>query len=265
MSNHRSAGTTIARVRRVCRALLRAPSPARAAIGLRMLRDLWLDHVFDRSSPLPPLSDDVLERINAHEIVMPPRSLLMQPGNQTIEGLFFIVSLAKVLDAREIFEIGTYNGLTAWCLARNLPDSVVHTLDLPAQNQPRLQLEESDAANRIHFEQRIYESLDAPGRVRQHWGDSAEFDFEPFSERCDLVYVDGAHSEPYVASDTKHALNMLSEGGAVVWDDYWRQVSGVRHVLDGLDLELYRVRGTRLVVHLTPVALSRLKGGTSRP
>lgn len=259
-----SAARPLARVRRMGRALLRAPSPSRLAIAARMLRDAYLDHVFERASPLPLLDDDVLQRIYSRELVMPPRKLLMQPGNQTIEGLFFIVSLAKALDVEEIFEIGTYNGLTTWCLARNLPECIVHTLDLPANERPEFELEPTDLANRMAFDRRIFEQLAAPGRIEQRWGDSAKFDFEPFRGRCDLVYVDGAHSEPYVESDTKHALQMVTDRGAIVWDDYWRQVGGVRRVLDRLDIELFRIPGTRLVVHLTPTAAARLAAGAAR-
>lgn len=32
----------------------------------------------------------------------------MMPGTQTVEGLLFLASLARALDARELFEIATY-------------------------------------------------------------------------------------------------------------------------------------------------------------
>jgi hypothetical protein len=55
----------------------------------------------------------------------------------------------------------------------------------------------------------------------------------------------------------------VSEHGAVVWDDYWRQVSGVKRVLDRKSgLELCRIKGTRLVVYLTRGAVSRLEAAS---
>lgn len=249
---------SVDRRRRVGLALVRAPSPRRIGIAIRSVRDAWLDHVFDRSSPISPLAPDVLARIYASEVVMPPRNLLMRPGAQTIEGLFFISSLAKALEAKELFEIGTFTGLTTWCLARNLPDAVVHTLDLPPDQTPQLELEPSDLGNRRDIPRRTFEDLPAPGRVVQHWGDSAKFDFGPFQSACDLVYVDGAHSEPYVESDSANALRMVSSRGAVVWDDYWRHVGGVRRVLDRLEVKMFRVPSTRLVVYVSPPAARAL-------
>lgn len=57
-------------------------------------------------------------------------------------------------------------------------------------------------------------------------------------------------------ADTANALDMASDRGAVVWDDYWHNVEGVRRVLDARpDLDLHRVPGTRLVLHLRRGAL----------
>lgn len=222
-----------------------------AAVGTA-LRDGW----FRRTSPIPYLVPQVLDGVLRHPVTLPPRHPWMMPGTQTVEGLLFLASLAQALDARELFEIGTYNGLTTWCLAENRPGATVHTLDLPPEESPSLELEHGDHSNRRGFAQRLYQALGPKGTVVEHFGDSATFDFSSWRGRCDLVYIDGAHSEPYVRADTANALEMLSARGAVVWDDYWHNVDGVRRVLDARpDLDLHRVPGTRLVVHL-PVGVS---------
>jgi predicted O-methyltransferase YrrM len=219
----------------------------------RRMNILWrqfLNHQFERRSPLSVLPQTALTRIYRHELILPPRQFLMQPGMQTIDGLFFLVSLAKELPARVLFEIGTYTGLTAWCLARNLPDAAVNTLDIPPGETPRFELEKSDL-HRAGSMPMAYELLESANGVRQHWGDSASFDFSSWHGACDLIYIDGAHSEPYAESDTSNALEMLSSSGAIVWDDYWRLSPGVVTVLHRRrdELELFRVPGTRLVVH----------------
>ncbi|HZA20402.1 MAG TPA: class I SAM-dependent methyltransferase [Actinomycetota bacterium] len=238
-------------------------------LGLRSLTRrmtiLWrqfLNHRFERRSPISVMSEAALNCIYRHEVILPPRHLLMQPGTQTIDGLFLLVSLAKELQARVLFEIGTFTGLTAWCFARNLPDAEVNTLDIPSGESPLLPLEESDL-HRAGGVPMAYDRLQQADGVRQHWGDSATFDFSSWREGCDLVYIDGAHSEQYVESDTSNALQMLSSSGAVVWDDYWRLSPGVVTVLHQRrgDLELFRVPGTRLVVHLAPDARRRLFAG----
>lgn len=243
---------------------LRRPTPQelgeRAAAAGTALQDGW----FRRTSPIPYLAPAVLDGVHRHAVTLPPRRPWMMPGTQTVEGLLFLGSLARALDARELFEIGTYNGLTTWCLAENLPGASVHTLDLPPEESPSLELERGDHSNRRGFAQRLYQATPPQARVVEHFGDSATFDFTPWRGRCDLVYVDGAHSEPYVRSDTANALEMLSDRGAVVWDDYWHNVEGVRRVLDSRrDLDLHRVPGTRLVVHLRAAALARVSGSAA--
>ena len=226
---------------------------------LRRAAALILDEQFCSRSPLREVESDLLSRILLREVVVPPPALAL-PGNQSHEGLVFLASLAMSLDARAVFEIGTYNGLTAWCLARNVPKATVYTLDLPTEQAPVLPLFEGDASNRRPFDRRVYELLPAEGRVVQLWGDSATFDFDSWRGLCDLVYIDGAHSRPYVESDTNRALEMLSPAGAIVWDDYWRGVPDVAHVLDHrTDLDIWRVPGTRLALYLTKAARARLK------
>lgn len=246
--------------RRTVRAVRRLLAPRMLAAVAVQFRDYALDVRLSESSPIPLLPPRLMSAIHSSEIVLPPRAWLA-PGTQTVDGLLFLASLATALDSRTVFEVGTHRGVTAWCLARNLPEATVHTLDLPPTNQPALALEDTDLLN-LDVPERVFEGSHAGGRIVQHLDDSATFDFAPWRSSCELVYVDGAHSEPYVASDTARALEMVAPGGAVVWDDYWRGTEGVPAVLDArTDIERHRVPETRLVVHLTPGAHERLAAG----
>jgi predicted O-methyltransferase YrrM len=150
-----------------------------------------LDHRFERRSPLPVLAGEALELLRSREELVLPPTLWTAPGNQSYSGLTFLIELGRFLKAGRVFEIGTYNGATAWCLARNLSSTEVHTLDLPPEQHPALAYGVSDASNRIRFEQRAYEALPLrDSRVVQHWGDSARFDFGRWRRSIDLVYVD---------------------------------------------------------------------------
>lgn len=200
---------------------------------------------FSRSSPLPFLSASELDEIGGYPVLMPPSNRLLH-GGQGYQGLAFLSGLAKRLGAETIFEIGTFTGVTAWTLANNTR-AVVHTLDLPGDDRARLPIEDRDRLFRAPGE-RLFEVLG--GNVHQHWGDSATFDFSPFYGRCDLVYVDGAHSYDYVRSDTEQALKMRTPGGAIVWDDYSRRWPGVTRFLNEFDRKIYRVPGLALVVLL---------------
>lgn len=221
-----------------------------------------LDYRFEQRSPLQVMPRQTLELLySGEELVFPPPRWAA-PGNQSYSGLTFLVELGRFLDASCVFEIGTYNGATAWCLARNLPATEVHTLDLPLEQDPALAYGVSDTSNRLRFERRAYEALPlANSRVVQHWGDSATFDFNPWRGSVDLVYVDGAHSTEYVHADSTTAFGLVRESGAIVWDDYWRRVPGVSAALHELSAPLFRVPGTRLVVHFAPAALRRIGEG----
>jgi len=224
-----------------------------------------LDYRFEQRSPLPALPAKALELLCSREEFAFPPPQWAAPGNQSYSGLAFLVELGRFLDAACVFEIGTYNGATAWCLARNLPDSEVHTLDLPLEQDPALAYGVSDASNRMRFEQRAYEALPlGNSSVVQHWGDSATFDFSRWRGSIDLVYVDGAHSREYVRADSTTAFGLVREPGAIVWDDYWRRVPGVSAALHELSAPLFRVPGTRLVVYFAPATLRRIEETATR-
>jgi predicted O-methyltransferase YrrM len=245
-----------ARLRRVTGAYRSVLTPGGIARRVRIGVDIFRDHQFERYSPLPAVPDGLRDAIGSREIVVPPARYLGGEGSQTIDGIIFLASLASSLGATTAFEIGTFKGVTTWTIARNVAnDATVHTLDLPYDEAASLQLSELDEANRREPPERLFEHLTTAAKVEQHWGDSATFDFSPFRKSCDLVYVDGAHTREYVESDTRNALDMVSERGAIVWDDYWRQEPGVRDVLDAAEIKpLYRLPRTRLVFHLTAEA-----------
>ena len=83
-------------------------------------------------------------------------------------------------------------------------------------------------------------------------GDSASFDFEPFFDRVDFVFVDGSHSYEYVMNDSSVAFKLLRDGkGTVLWHDYgtWSSVTLALNelYLGPLGKNLRQIRGTSLV------------------
>jgi predicted O-methyltransferase YrrM len=171
----------------------------------------------------------------------------------------YLTALARLVDARMIFEIGTYNGVTAWTLAQNLPKATIHTLDLPPGVSPSLEILPTDRSNISNFQSRAYEGTAEKGRIFQELGDSAEFDFAPFFGRCDLVYVDGAHSLDYVRNDSDAAFKIASHRGVVVWDDYWRRMPDVAAYLHSTRRSnVFRLPESRLVVWFSDVAMRRI-------
>src|SRR5919106_78570 len=140
------------------------PADGTSLLGVRsltrrldILRRQFLNHRFEARSPLPMLPPAALDTIYSRGVWFPPRRLLMQPGTQTIDGLFLLASLGQFLEVRSVFEIGTYVGLTAWTLARNLPDATITTLDIPSESTPRLTLEKDDL-HRASEDRLVYKS-----------------------------------------------------------------------------------------------------------
>jgi len=217
---------------------------------LRRLGAALRDRRFDLQSPIPSLAPEQLSAMGADSVTMPPLRDF-GPGNQSPLGLLWLTSIAAAVGVETAFEIGSYNGLTALTLALNLPSATVHTLDLGPTDQPALPLFRDDPLHIVERRSRLYDGSEAANRNVQHLGASATFDFSPYYGRCELVYVDGAHSFEYVQSDSERAFRLVSADGVVVWDDYWYLVPDVPRYLDGLDRRgLYRVPGTRLVVLL---------------
>ncbi len=237
-------------------------SRARFADSLHAQFGALLDFQFAQLAPIPVLPKDVCERLGSYDVTIPP-SRWFAPGNQDLTGLIYLVSIAKQIDARSIFEIGTYNGVTALTLAMNLPNTVVHTLDLAPDDNPELPVDDGDRSNFcFRSVARVFEAREESCRIVQHFGDSAKFDFSPFRKQIDVVYVDGAHTFDYVRNDSAVAFDMASEKSAIVWDDYGRRTPGVPRYLDSsVNGNIFRIPRSRLVARFSPGSVPCVFGG----
>ena len=206
---------------------------AASAIHLRHLPEVALEDA------LPGIGD--LEITIAHRVR--PRGLP--------HGAAYVLSLVTAyLQPQRIFEIGTGTGEATLLMARQAPTARVDTLDLgacaPTLGTQRGDLPLPGARVGDAFRDSPWSPL-----INQHLGDSAGFDFAPFAGRIDLVFVDGAHTDGYVANDSAAALAMASPRGVVIWDDchlYHPSISRVlrRRRRDGM--QIFRIAGTRLAM-----------------
>jgi len=127
-----------------------------------------------------------------------------------------LAALANLVDAKKIFEFGTYKGVSTTQLALNVADDgMVFTLDLP-EDQPAYSLpipkpEERQIA--AEGGKSILIPRDLLDRVTFLSSDSAKFDENPYAGTINLVFVDGTHSYEYVKSDTEKGWKMLRPGG----------------------------------------------------
>lgn len=183
-------------------------------------------------------------------------------GNVSLLELVCLARLARTTRARTVFEFGTFDGRTTLTLAVNAPEATVHTLDLPPGAATAMPIESIERqfvdkpVSGTRFLQRPERE-----RIRQHFGDSASFDYGALRGTADLIFVDGSHAYGYVLSDSRNALALLkSAGGVIAWHDYgvWPGVTraleellrqdpafaGLRHV-EGTTIALLDTRPPR--------------------
>ena len=212
--------------------------------GHALLKDLWIELKLIGAANVENVDTSRIRGFDAVRVTGPvSRSCRL-----------VLAALAMLLEAERIFEIGTYAGETTWVLAHNRPNARVHTLDLPgpeAVASAGLELTDPE-----YFERwdrgRYFRGTPEAERITQLRGDSATFDFSPYSGAMDLVFIDASHSYSYVRSDTDAAFGMLSELGMIVWDDY-SYYPGVyaylNEIAPSLDRPIFHILGTRLAVY----------------
>ena len=143
------------------------------------------------------------------------------------------VILAYLL-AREqptvVLEIGTYMGHTTRMMAENCPNAVIHTLDLPPEfneGEDAVKMPKDDL-HLIRKRQvgREFAGLPCADRIRQHFGDSATWDFAR-AAGATFFFIDGAHTYDYVKNDTAKCFELSGGRGTFLWHDVDERHPGV--------------------------------------
>lgn len=151
-------------------------------------------------------------------------------GNISLSELVIISALVKTYNPHRIFEIGTFNGRTTMNIAINSSkESEIFTLDLTkgqlsGTKYSLLEGEDLFVNKNISGERFIYKSIkEFPEKIKitQLYGDSASYNYKPYINSIDFVFIDGSHSYEYVLNDTNIALKLLRNGrGIILWHDY---------------------------------------------
>lgn len=181
-------------------------------------------------------------------------------GNVSVDELAIINALVAKHQPHAIFEIGTFDGRTTLNMAAHLPQGgTVYTLDLPPEKMGRTKLNVAVGDRKFIRKDGSGARFDGTrwaDRIRQLYGDSAAFDYSPYTGKMDLVFVDGSHSYDYVKRDTETALNLIRpDAGIILWHDYGsRYWKGLTRALNELYVtvpefkSMRHVKGTTLVV-----------------
>jgi len=261
-----SAGEpTAEQLRSPCRNALVAQSPADAAVIEKMQRRVMralsmqagavanictrrqgLEHAIARletfGGPAGLSQPEIIPTIAFHQVLpdsacVELHALDANPENVTLHELCLIARLCALQKPKAIFETGTADGRTTLNLSSAGGAAEVFTLNLP---RPGLGTRFLNAPTR--------------GKITQLIGDSATFDYAPFVNSVDFVFIDANHHYEHVVQDSRAALRLLRGGkGAVVWHDYIEHWPGVVRALNELFVseprlaDMKRVAGTSLV------------------
>jgi len=241
--------------RRCWRARRNAPLPPPDPVPAIAVAVEHLDPVF---APHP-----VFRPTLAAEVRFVGRGAMHVLGGTTDLESWVLAVLAK--GARRLFEFGTCTGKTTYLWAVNAPpDARVTTLPLPPEAAGRITRRSADEAEAVDIaagESRctefLYTGTEVESKVTQLFADSLMVDETPYVDSCDRVFVDGAHSYTYVASDLAKALRMVRPGGLVLWHDYYGSGDltwGPHRYLAELAarLPIVRLEGTSLAVYRRP-------------
>jgi len=196
-----------------------------------------------------------LELIENHELI------LLEPvsidGSVIFNELVIINSIIKKVKPKTIFEFGTFEGRTTLNMAINSPDNCkIITLDLLKKDLTSISFTinkyDKTLVNKKMVGERLqkYDST-ITNKIMLCYGDSAKFDFTPYQNSIDLIFIDGAHSYNFVLSDSLNALKLLrNKKGIILWHDY-KDEGGVVRAIDKLmkddpSLKIYNIKGTTL-------------------
>ena len=178
-------------------------------------------------------------KLQSNSLIVPPSEI----GSLTLLETTCLLCLAKLANAENIFEFGTFLGLTTANLAKNLPSNI-YSLDLPKTrlHRPSNQYQfesvmtddeiNDDYLRSVQAEAgEIYlESLGKHDREKITLIKENSLEFSPLKSNLPeigLIFIDGGHTHDVITSDTANARQMLSKQiGVIVWHDF---LSNIHH------------------------------------
>ena len=150
--------------------------------------------------------------------------------NETIgmysEHLIIFTAIAdKNHSIKNILEIGTFEGKTASILAELFPDSKITTIDLPDKD-PNFVNTYSRSKNYEIFIRDRNNLISSFKNINFIQLNSLKLSLikQINLPKQDLIWVDGSHGYPVVASDITNAIGLMHKNSILMCDDIWKQI-----------------------------------------
>jgi Methyltransferase domain len=171
----------------------------------------------------------------------------MLPSEQAIALLAIVVATAP----KSVLEIGTFMGHTTKLLAMNLPEAIIHSVDLPLDFIPDHDNDIGKKKDDFHLIAkrqvgREYRGTPYETRIRQHFVDTAVWNFKE-AAGATLFFIDGSHTYDYCKSDSERCYELCRGKGVFLWHDCDDTHPGVVNTLlewRALGRDVVRIQGT---------------------
>ncbi len=178
-----------------------------------------------------------------------------EAGALPLNQLLIVLALLRYRQPKIVLEIGTFWGITTKAMGLNLPNSTIHTVDLPLDYVPGSELESTFPKDDLHLirKRRVGDAFRNDPRccnIIQHFADTAKWDFQ-LAKGATFFLIDGSHTYEYCKNDTIKALAVSGPRSLIVWHDCDRAHPGVVSFLNELITaghRVVRVRGTPLAI-----------------
>ena len=134
------------------------------------------------------------------------------------EHLVLLAALSHhIPTAKNVLEIGTYDGRTALILSKLFANAVITTIDLPPSDP--VYADSYEVARSDSFVRRRNEYLHRESRISFIEMNSLRLTEATQTANYDAIWVDGDHDFPVVGVDISNAVRLLRPGGYLLCDD----------------------------------------------
>ena len=209
-----------------------------------------------------------IPQVKLTELVQWPEELSLYLGDVDVSGstplldLLAILALAIAQQPKAALEFGTFWGSTTVNLARNLPNAIIHTIDLPPDTEEALATTAGKPVDDVYLIEsrklgQAFSGTPFESHIVQHLGDTATYDYNSIKDEVSFFLIDGSHTYEYAKSDTLHAFDLARGNSTFVWHDCDEIHPGVTRWLGELvdrGLQVKRIEGTVIAYLRTDAA-----------